>query len=61
METKAVYITVAMQVRKDADPQEVVAELDYNITHPDVVSTEIVDQRTTLDNDYLNSPEYEES
>lgn len=41
MDTKVVHITIALEIDIDADPQEVVSELEYDITHPDIVSSEI--------------------
>lgn len=41
METKVVHIIVALEIDLNADPQEVVAELEYDVTHPDIISTEI--------------------
>ena len=41
MATRIVYIKVALEIDKNADPDEVVQELDYDIKHPDIISTEI--------------------
>lgn len=41
METKVIQLTIALEIDADADPQEVADELDYDINHPSIVSTEI--------------------
>ena len=40
---KQVYVKVRINVKDDADPQEVIQEVDYDFNHPDVVDTEIVE------------------
>lgn len=40
--TKTIYVTVALEVLRDADVQEVIAECDYSFEHADIVETEIM-------------------
>jgi hypothetical protein len=43
MEYQTVEVIVRVNIRADADYQEVVSEMDYSMIHPDIISTEIVD------------------
>jgi len=45
--TRRIYVTVALEVLRDADEQDVVAECDYSFEHADIVDTEIVGVRET--------------
>ena len=40
--TRRIYVTVALEILRDADEQDVVAECDYSFEHADIVDTEIV-------------------
>jgi hypothetical protein len=40
--TKRIYITVALDILRDANEQEVIAECDYTFEHADIVDTEIM-------------------
>jgi len=45
IEPNYVYVTVRVEIKQDADSQDVVSEMDYDMIHPDIISTEIVSQR----------------
>jgi hypothetical protein len=40
--TKRIYITVALDVLRDADVHDVISECDYTFEHTDIVDTEIM-------------------
>jgi len=40
--TKTVYVTVALEILRDANEQEVIAECDDTFEHADIVDTEIM-------------------
>ncbi len=40
---KSVRITVKIEMKDDANIEEVIQECDYNFSHPDILGTEIVD------------------
>ena len=40
--TRKIYITVALEILRDANKQEVIAECDYTFEHADIVETEIL-------------------
>jgi len=40
--TRKIYITVALEILRDANEQEVIAECDYAFEHEDIVDTEIL-------------------
>ena len=40
--TRKIYITVALEILRDANEQEVIAECDYAFEHADIVETEIL-------------------
>ena len=40
--TKRIYITVALDVLRDADVHNVISECDYTFEHTDIVDTEIM-------------------
>ncbi len=40
--TRKIYITVALEILRDANEQEVIAECDYTFEHADIVDTEIL-------------------
>ena len=40
--TRKTYITVALEILRDANEQEVIAECDYTFEHEDIVETEIL-------------------
>jgi hypothetical protein len=40
--TKRIYITVALDVLRDADVHDVISECDYTFEHSDIVETEIM-------------------
>lgn len=39
---KTIEITVKLEIEDDADPQEVVSEMDYSFTHPAIKDTEVL-------------------
>jgi len=41
---KVVYVTTRIEINDEADPDEVVQEMDYRFKHPDIVSHEIMDR-----------------
>lgn len=43
--TEIIYVTFRVELNDGADADEVVSELDYTITHGDIISTELVDSR----------------
>ena len=40
--TRRIYVTVALEILRDANEQEVIAECDYSFEHADIVDTEIM-------------------
>lgn len=40
--TEIIYVTFRVELNDGADADEVVSELDYTITHGDIISTELV-------------------
>lgn len=40
---RRIYVTTRIEINDEADPGEVVQEMDYRFKHPDIVSHEIVD------------------
>jgi hypothetical protein len=40
---KQVSVTVLLTIKDDADPQEVVQEVDYTFNHEDIIDTEITE------------------
>lgn len=44
--TRTIEIVVRVQIDEDADVQEVIAEMDYELRHPAIKDTEIVDVLT---------------
>jgi hypothetical protein len=47
-EYRRIEVTVAVWIKEDADPNDVVSEMDYHMTHPDIVDTEVVDINTEV-------------
>jgi hypothetical protein len=47
-EYRRIEVTVAIWIKEDADPNDVVSEMDYNMTHPDIVDTEVFDINTEV-------------
>ena len=47
-EYRRIEVTVAIWIKEDADPNDVVSEMYYNMTHPDIVDTEVVDINTEV-------------
>lgn len=39
---KTFYVSIMVQVNDDADIEEVVQEMDYNLIHEDIVDTEMM-------------------
>lgn len=37
-----IYVLTRIEITDDADPQEVIAECDYDFTHDKIVATEII-------------------
>ena len=42
--TRRIYVTVALEILRDANEQEVIAECDYTFEHADIVDTEIMEE-----------------
>ena len=42
---KTIYLTIAVQVADTADCLEVVEDLDYNIKHPKIIDSEIIEHQ----------------
>ena len=42
---RRIYVTTRIEINDEADPGEVVQEMDYRFKHPDIVSHEIVDTK----------------
>ena len=40
--TKTVYVTVALEVLRDADVQDIMSDCDYSFEHSDIVDTELM-------------------
>lgn len=40
---KTAIITISLQIKDSADIQNVINDLDYSITHPEVIDAEIID------------------
>ena len=40
--TKTVYVTVALEVLRDADVHDIMSECDYSFEHADIVDTELM-------------------
>lgn len=40
---RRVYVTVALDIRKNANEQEIFAECDYQFIHQDILDTEILE------------------
>ena len=40
--TKTVYVTVALEVLRGADVQDIMSECDYSFEHSDIVDTELM-------------------
>ncbi len=38
-----IFLTVKVCLKEGADPENVVSELDYEFTHPDIEDTEVID------------------
>ena len=49
--TKVVYVTFTLSCTEDADLADVVSELDYDINHPAIIETEMLDWRPGRTND----------
>ena len=45
---RKIEVTVALWIDADADPAEVVMDLDYNFEHPAIGATEILDINTEV-------------
>jgi hypothetical protein len=41
--TKVRWITIRVTLKADADDDEVVSEMDYELTHKDIVDTEVME------------------
>jgi hypothetical protein len=42
---KTIYLTIAVQVEDTADCLEVVEDLDYDIKHPKIIDSEIIEHQ----------------
>ena len=42
---KTIYITLAVQVEDTADCQDVLEDLTYNIKHPKIIDSEIIEHQ----------------
>jgi hypothetical protein len=43
MEYQTVEVVVRVNIKADANYEDVINEMDYSMTHPDILSTEIID------------------
>jgi hypothetical protein len=48
LEGQTVEITVKLIIRKGADMQEVISDMNYDFEHGDILSTEIIDINTEV-------------
>lgn len=46
--SKTVEVVVKLELRDDADINEVISEMDYDFRHPDIKDTDLVDVITEL-------------
>lgn len=37
-----IYVTIKVKLSDDADPEEVVSEMDYSLEHEGIVNTEVM-------------------
>lgn len=44
-EFETIWVEVAVRVKKGVDHQDVVSEMNYEMIHPDIISTEITNIR----------------
>jgi hypothetical protein len=42
---QTIYVTVAVKIKNDCDPQEVIWNCDYNFIDDNIIDTEIVSMR----------------
>lgn len=42
-----IFVTIAVHLSEDADPEEVVNEMDYVLKHEDILNTEVVSYEET--------------
>lgn len=47
-EYRRIEVTVAIWIKEHADVQDIISEMDYVMTHPNIVDTEIVDINTEV-------------
>ena len=47
-ELRPVEVVIKLWINADADPAEVVNEMDYTIYHDDVVASEVIDINTEI-------------
>jgi len=45
---QVIEVTVRVYLTEDADPQEAIAEMDYEFAHDNIIGTEVVDINTEL-------------
>ena len=45
---RPIEVVIKLWINEDADPVEVVNEMDYIITHDDVIRSEVVDINTEI-------------
>ena len=45
---RPIEVVIKLWINEDADPQEVVNEMDYSIYHDDVAASEIIDINTEI-------------
>jgi len=46
---KVAYITIKVVLKDDANADTVSSEMDYSLTHPDIVETEVMGVQETED------------
>ena len=47
-EYRRIEVTVAVWIKQDSDPKDVVFEMDYHMTHDDIVDTRVIDVNTEI-------------
>lgn len=45
---RMIEVTIRVWIKEDADPQDVISEMDYELTHDAIVDTEVVDVNTEV-------------
>lgn len=45
---QTVEVVIRVKIKADADVQEVISEMDYDLDHPAILDTEVIDVNTEL-------------